>query len=116
LNATWSSETAFLHSGGDNQHTCKVSICPMGGANAVSDSELNHQPANTDDDPCTEKASPVPLLSLFTGADAWDCLAIAFGIAGALVNGATYPMFAFAFGEVPSNPRLALLKPVPSLP
>lgn len=43
--------------------------------------------------------------SLYTGADTFDTAAITVGCVGAVVNGATLPMFTFYFGEV----RLAYL-------
>lgn len=51
----------------------------------------------------------VSYFSLFKGADAWDGLAIAFGVVGAVINGATFPLFSFYFGEVRSIAPLPCL-------
>eukprot|EP00892_Ulva_mutabilis_P010381 jgi/Ulvmu1/7715/UM039_0021.1 len=73
----------------------------MGTKNAISDSiESTSKPADAKNSQNAETPPHVPLLSLFTGADTWDCLAVGVGVAGALVNGATFPMFAFVFGGV----------------
>lgn len=74
----------------------------MGQSNAVSDSlKPNVKESDTKDGQKLD-IPPAPLLSLFTGADTRDAIAIGLGVAGALVNGASFPAFAFVFGEVMS--------------
>lgn len=78
----------------------------MGISNAVADSgDSDGQHEAEAGGKHVDGPPPVPFLFLFSGADAWDVLAVVFGIAGALANGATFPAFAFVFGEVmPTSP------------
>lgn len=76
-------------------------VWTMANSNAVADSpKVDQKGASSEDDQSAEHVQPVSFLSLFSGSDAWDILALTFGVTGALINGATLPMFAFVFGEV----------------
>jgi hypothetical protein len=46
------------------------------------------------------KQETVPWLSLYSECDSIDYVALTFGVIGALINGWTFPLFSFVFGEV----------------
>lgn len=66
------------------------------------DSDSAVLPAKRESDKSQDDTQPkvVPYFSLYRGMDGKDCVAISFGLLGAVGNGLTQPGFSFVFAEV----------------